>query len=297
MRFKWICLGLVAASPAAAEPPVVVADIAPVHSLVSQVMGDLATPVLLLEANADPHHLSLRPSQARVLAEADAIFWIGPTLTPWLAKPVESLAETARSVALTEMPETRLIRTAADHDAHEDDHSYDGINPHAWLDPVNAMVWLASIARTLSELDPENRSTYEANAEAGAEDIRRLAEGIETQIAALSDARFLVTHDAFSYFGARFGLDLSDTVLSADAAPPSAARLARLRDDADGIRCAFREPQQSAAALETVLEGTAIPIAVLDPLGQQITPGPELYLEVLGDMAESIVRCSPETKP
>lgn len=81
-----VALGLflsVGAPGAEAAPPQVVADIAPVAALAAAVLG--APVPALLGPGDDPHHFQLRPSQARALASADLVFWIGPGFTPWLA--------------------------------------------------------------------------------------------------------------------------------------------------------------------------------------------------------------------
>ena len=70
---------------ALAEVPKVVTDIAPVHSLVSMVMGDLGEPSLLVDGASDPHAFQLKPSQAAALQDARLIVWIGPDMTPcWI---------------------------------------------------------------------------------------------------------------------------------------------------------------------------------------------------------------------
>jgi len=94
------------AAPAVAEMPVVVADIAPVHGLVSMVMEGVGTPTLIVDQNASPHSQNLKPSAARALAEADAVIWIGPELTPWLGARIEALGSNAAAVALLEIPGT-----------------------------------------------------------------------------------------------------------------------------------------------------------------------------------------------
>jgi len=59
--------------PALADVPRVMTDIAPIHSLTAQVMGDLGTPDLLLPPGADPHDFALRPSDAAALGNADIV--------------------------------------------------------------------------------------------------------------------------------------------------------------------------------------------------------------------------------
>ena len=86
--------------PLMAEVPAVVTDIPPVHALVSQVMGDLGTPELLLAKGADEHDFQLKPSQAGAVAEAGLVVWIGPELTPWLDSALEARHEGAAALAL-----------------------------------------------------------------------------------------------------------------------------------------------------------------------------------------------------
>ncbi|MCX8509904.1 MAG: zinc ABC transporter substrate-binding protein, partial [Rhodobacteraceae bacterium] len=78
---------------ARAEVPVVVTDIPVLQSLVAGVMGDLGTPDLLVPAGAEPHSYQMRPSQGRVLRSADLVFWIGPEMTPWLGRALDSAPE------------------------------------------------------------------------------------------------------------------------------------------------------------------------------------------------------------
>ena len=80
------------AAPLRAEPPRVLTDIAPVHSLVASVMSGVATPDLLLPPGIAPHDYALRPSDAARIAESDLIFWVGPGLTPWLAEGLATVA-------------------------------------------------------------------------------------------------------------------------------------------------------------------------------------------------------------
>ncbi len=292
MRLTLASLFLIAAAPVAAEPLRVVTDIAPVHSLVSQVMGDLGSPFLLLEASLDPHHVTLRPSQAQALADAEAIFWIGPALTPWLEKPLDTLSGGALNIVLTEVPDTQLIvRGEADHQ-HQPDDNHGVLDPHAWLDPDNAELWLNTIAEVLAGLDPAHAETYKVNAARAREKLDLIDESLSAQLAGLAQTRFVVSHDAYGYFARHFGIDLSRAISDSDAAPASAARLAALRDEMRGVACAFREPQQSPAALDTLLEGSNIPQATLDPLGSSLLPGPDLYAELLRAMADNISSCA-----
>ena len=101
--------------PAWAEVPKVVTDIHPVHALVSQVMGDLGAPVLLLERGASEHDFQLRPSQAADLADADLVVWIGPELTPWLDRALDGIGGgSAPGCAPSRMPSRKIISVGID---------------------------------------------------------------------------------------------------------------------------------------------------------------------------------------
>ncbi|MDG1424723.1 MAG: zinc ABC transporter substrate-binding protein, partial [Paracoccaceae bacterium] len=67
-----------------AEAPQVAVDIAPVHSLVARVMEGVGTPDLIIPAGASPHEYNLRPSEAASLQNADVVFWVSASLTPWM---------------------------------------------------------------------------------------------------------------------------------------------------------------------------------------------------------------------
>jgi zinc transport system substrate-binding protein len=137
--FVWAATTMLAAPAAWAEAPKVVTDIAPVHSLVAQVMQGVGTPVMLIDPGASPHGYALRPSQARALSQADVVFWIGEALTPWMEQPLEALAADAHSVELLELEATLQLefREGAtfeghDHDEpHGEDHDAHGHEEHA----------------------------------------------------------------------------------------------------------------------------------------------------------------------
>lgn len=123
-------------SVASASPPSVVADIAPLHSLVAQVMKGVGSPQLIIPAEASPHEYNLRPSEASALQDADAVFWIGHDLTPWLEKSIETLASEATVIELLEQPETRLLafREGALFEAHDHDGEHGDKDDHGHHD-------------------------------------------------------------------------------------------------------------------------------------------------------------------
>lgn len=115
------------AAPVMADVPRVVTDLPPVHALAAQVMGDLGVPVLLLDRGANAHSFQLRPSQARSLEEADLLIWIGPEMTPWLARSADAVAGRAATLALLDLPQSHRQDFGA---AGAHDHGHDHASGH-----------------------------------------------------------------------------------------------------------------------------------------------------------------------
>ncbi|MFM2354593.1 MAG: zinc transporter, periplasmic zinc-binding protein ZnuA [Pseudomonadota bacterium] len=281
-------------TPALAEVPVVVTDIPPVHSLVAQVMGDLGAPVLLMDQGADAHDYQMRPSQAAALNDAALLVWIGPEMTPWLDRVVQG-GIAGRSVALLDAAGTHVRDFAGGggHDDHADaGHSHDGADPHAWLDPGNATLWLDVIAVELAAADPENAAAYAGNAAAGKAAVTAAEAQARARLAPVADRQLVVFHDAYGYFFDHFGLAAPLAVAEGDAADPGAARLAEIRGDLSDTTCIFPEAQHDPKLIETLAGDTgAIVGASLDPEGRDLPPGPALYGELILSLATTIGDC------
>ncbi len=130
--FTLSAISLSVASVAAfAEPPKVATDIAPIHSLVAQVMNAVGEPSLIVRQGASPHGYSMRPSEARALQNADLVVWVGPALTPWFEKPLSSLAEDAVRLELLDVPGTLQLeyRDLGDGD-HGGENVHDDLDDH-----------------------------------------------------------------------------------------------------------------------------------------------------------------------
>ncbi|SEO59318.1 zinc transport system substrate-binding protein [Salinihabitans flavidus] len=182
-----------------------------------------------------------------------------------------------------------------EHDGHGagHDHDHDGDDPHVWLDPVNAGVWLGVIAEELAALDPENAARYRSNAaDAGAE-IDALVSDVTQQLAPVEGRGFIVFHDAYHYFERRFGLQARAAVRDTDAVPPSPSRLDEIRNKLSEmeVRCAFTEPQFNAGVLGAVLEQANVQVTEIDPLGQRQTPGAGLYPALIRELAADMAGC------
>lgn len=304
------CWALATPAAALAEAPRVVTDLPAVHSLAAQVMDGIATPELLLERGASPHHYQLRPSQASALAKADLVLWISPELTPWMGRAVSAIAGSESQLQLSKVPGLHVqdfAEEGAVHDDHEHEHEHDdhnddgdhdhiheGQDPHLWLDPENARLWLDVIANRLSAIDPEHSVAYSANAATARQQLEALETDLNARLAPVADTSFAVFHDAYGYFTGHFGLHQAHPLALGDATTPSAARLAALRETirSEQLRCVFPEAQHDPRLMERVIEGTDAALGEpLDPSGSSLEPGPELYSNLLIGMAQNLTEC------
>lgn len=295
-----------AAVPVLAAPPQVVADTPAVGSLVAQVMGDLGRPDVLLAPGADAHHFQLRPSQAVALARADLVFWVGPEFTPWLERAIEGVGLRGTSVPLLRADGVVLRSYDGGHDhgdSHDhgndlgDDHGTDPLNdtdPHAWLDPQNAAVWVDAIAARLAGADPGNAATYAANAQAARDRLAALDADLARVLGPVRTAPLILFHDAYGYFADHFGLTVAGTIALGDAAKPGAGRIAAIRETLveTGAACVFPEVQHDPALVRVVIEGTGARMGgALDPTGSALPAGPDHYETLMRTLAQTILTC------
>lgn len=293
--------------------PDVVASIKPVHSLVASVMAGVGEPTLIVKGSASPHTYALKPSDAGALESADIVFWTGHGMELFLADALETLATGATVVELAESPGITLLPVREggafeahahegeahgeeehDHEEHDGhDHGHEEGDMHFWLDPQNARLMVTQIAATLAEADPENATAYQANAEAELVKLDALEAELAATLAPVTDKPFIVFHDAYQYFEARFGLNLAGSVTVTPDVMPGAARIDELKAKVAelGATCVFAEPNFEPTIIAAITEGSPARSGVLDPEGGALAEGPDLYPNLLRGLADSLVDC------
>jgi zinc transport system substrate-binding protein len=287
---------LLTAGPALADIRVA-ATIKPIHSLVAAVIGDTGAPALILEGPASPHVTGLRPSQARIIEDSDIVFAVGEGLEAFLHRLMESgngkkFVELADALGIERLDYREAAGDEDEHDG-EDDHEHGKIDPHIWLDPANGKAMANHIAKVLSAADPANAPIYGANAEAVSRDLDELESELAAKLAPVKQRPFLVFHDAYHSFEARFGLNGLGPIVLNPETPPGARRLMQIhrRIGESNAACVFSEPQFEIGYVTTVMEGTGARTESLDPLGVSIAPGPDAYRQILSELADRLAGC------
>jgi zinc transport system substrate-binding protein len=289
---------------AAESAPRVVVSIKPIHALVAGVMQGVGEPQLLVAGSGSPHGYSLRPSEARMLAAADLVVWVGPELEGFLSKPLTTLGPNARQLELMKVLKAQLLplrsggRWAAhDHDGHEesaDEHQAQGqkaMNPHLWLSPVIAQQIVALTAEVLGVMDPGHRKTYEQNSANLHQRLAALHQQISAKLAPVKDVPYVVFHDAYPYFEAAYGLNARGSISIDAERGPGARRMNEIRTAIKelGVRCVFSEPQFEPRLIAGMIAGTGARTGVLDPLGSALEAGTESYFQLLNQLADNLL--------
>ena len=315
-------------SPANADVKVVT-SIKPIHSLASYLMDGVGKPDLIVDGYASPHGFALKPSHAKMLQNADLIFWIGEDLENFLKKPLKSIAKKAEKIELMEIKglkklEFRERNIFEDHDDHKEDkhddhkehghkedkhddhkehghkedkhddhhgHAHGEHDPHIWLDPMNAKVILSEMADHLIENDQENASKYKANLKKAHKDLDKLTKEVKSELN--KDFKSIVFHDAYQYFEKRFDVNvLGAFTVNADVLP-GAEQLSEIREviEHEKVSCVFSEPQFNPDIIKAVAKDTNIKTGIIDPLGATLNPGKNLYFDLISNMSKSFKGC------
>ena len=309
----------------------VVASIKSIHSLASYLMDGIAKPDLIVDGYASPHGFAMKPSHAKMLQNADLIFWVGEDLESFLEKPLSSIAKKAEKIELMQIKGLNVLefrernifddhddhdhdghakkkkddhddhddhghKKKDDHDDHDDHDGHEGhahgeFDPHIWLDPINAKVMLNEMVEHLIENDPKNEAKYKNNLDKALKDIDKMTIDVMTELS--NSVSSIVFHDAYQYFEKRFNVNILGAFTVNTDVMPGAEQLAEIREiiEHDKVACVFSEPQFNPDIIKAVAKDMNIKTGVVDPLGATLNPGKDLYFDLIRNMSASFKGC------
>ncbi|MBV2120698.1 MAG: zinc ABC transporter substrate-binding protein [Candidatus Thiodiazotropha sp. (ex Ctena orbiculata)] len=280
----------------------VVVSIPPVHSLVSGLMSGVGQPYLLLKGNQSPHTMTLKPSDARAMSQADLMLWVGESLESPLSRVIENDLNPDRVIRLLDLPNMHLlpVRHDLNWSSHEHEHTEDHDSDHAhdqdhhiWLSPENARTIVRQISQVLIELDPSHVENYQANLQDLLQQIDQSEKAFQATISAVKDRPFIVFHDAYYYLEDYYGLNAVGSVSVSPERQSGAKHIHELRQKIRRLEavCVFSEPQFQPKLADTLIAGTEASAGILDPLGMGLTPGEEAYFQLMNGLAENLASC------
>lgn len=226
----------------------------------------------LMGPGVDPHLFQATHGDLQKLDEADIIFYNGLNLEGKMNEIFEKMSAEKPTYAVAEaVPQEKL---------KEDEDNPEQFDPHIWFDIPLWKVAVEQVKNGLIELDPANREIYAENAEAYLLELDELHQYALEQINVIPEqSRLLITaHDAFSYFGSAYGLEVMGLQgLSTDAEYG-------LRDVQDlieiiierDIKAVFIESSISDRSIQAVIEGAK-------SKGHQVEIGGELFSDAMGE--------------
>lgn len=298
-----VAMGLMSSAHAAQSPDVVV-SIKPLYSLVASLMKGAGTPHLLVKGNASPHTYSLKPSDAKALANAELVVWVGPGMEPFLAKPLETLGAKAQSIEALTLPGMKLLPNRdggvwdVDPDELEKKPGAPAVdegpnNVHVWLDVDNAAKISEAVANGLKAADPAHANLYDANLVQVEARLKALDGEMSQLLAPVKGKPFIVFHDAYQYLEERYGLKAVGSVTVVPDIMPGPKRLMELRTKINdlGATCIFAEPYTQDRIVKAVVDGTRARTGMLDPEGTGVDETPDLYFTLMENNAKALSSC------
>jgi zinc/manganese transport system substrate-binding protein len=271
----------------AADTIKVVATFSILGDLVKNVGGDRVEITTLVGPDGDAHVFSPTPSDARRIADARLVVFNGLRFDGWITRLIKSsgtraaVVEAAKGVeALAGKPEQGRA------------HSHAGLDPHAWQDIANTMIYVNNIRDGLAAADPAGKAAYEANAAAYVARLAALEAEVKAAIARFpADRRRIITsHDSFGYFARAYGLAfIAPQGVSTDA-EASAKDVARIIQQIrrEKIGAVFLENIADARLIERIARETGARIG--DRLYSDALSGPDGPAATYIDMMRHNIR-------
>lgn len=308
-----LLLGMTPGLSFAATLPRVVVSLKPIHSLTSAIMAGVAEPELLVKGAASPHGYVLRPSEARALNQANLVIWVGPGLEGFLEKPLTTLGREADQLELARALKDKLLPARSggsweSHTHHNEDDQHEPaehldhheteeeplahFDHHLWLSPNLAKEIVTLTTQQLVSIDPDHQDIYQRNSIALLDRLDQLDARLKQQLQPVRDVPYLVFHAAYQYFEVAYSLRPIGSVTIDPEHRPGVKRVKEIRETIrqSGAKCVFSEPQFESRLIKTLVEGTAVKTAVLDPLGADLPAGQESYFTLMENMGKNLYR-------
>jgi zinc/manganese transport system substrate-binding protein len=236
----------------------VVATTPDLAALAREIGGDLVVVKVLAKPSEDPHFVDAKPSHVVTLNRADALIeggadleigWLPPLLetarNDKIAPGTPGLIVASKGIRLLDVPAT-LDRSRGDVHAAG--------NPHFLIDPANAKIVAAEIARHFAQLAPASAATFKANLQAFNAAIDAKTSEWASILAPFRGAKVVTYHNDFIYFAQRYGLQVVGTLEPKPGIAPSPAHLARIIATMrnENARVILVQPYQDRKTAETV---------------------------------------------
>ena len=296
MGLVFLALALFQSGQALAEPLKVVASFSILGDLVQQVGGERISVHTLVGPDADAHVFQPTPADAKTIAQANVVIVNGIGFEGWITRLVKSSGY--RGAVIVASKGVKAIKSSEEeHEEHEKEghHHHGDLDPHAWQDLSNALLYVDNIAQALSAADPAGRDTFLANATRYKQEVSKLNDELKRTFKAIakSKRKVVTTHDAFGYFARAYGIAFLSPVGINTEAEASAADIARLIKQIrrEKIPAVFMENISDPRLIERIRQESSARVGgklFSDALSQADGPAPT-YLAMMRYNAKTLL--------
>ena len=150
-----------------------------------------------------------------------------------------------------------------------------------------------AVTARLVSLDSANAEYYKGNLVSFEKGLSAKDAEIRNALNKVNKVPYIVFHDGYSYFEQHYGLQNAGEITVSPERKPGAKKVAEIRHEIEEnkVQCVFSEPQFSPAIVKTLLEGSDVKTAPLDPLGSQVKMGTNAYFSFLDSLSGQFLNC------
>ena len=284
------------AAGAEAEPKVkVVASFSILGDMVKNVGGDRVEVTTLVGPNGDAHVYEPTPAAARAVGAANLVVVNGLGFEGWMDRLIQTSGYKGPVVLATRGFKPREM-TKEEEEAHDlGPRPQHKIDPHAWQDLGNGLIYVDNIARGLAPVDPAGAATYQANAAAYKAKLLDLDKWVKSEFAGIPKARrrLITSHDALGYLGSAYGITILSPMGVSTENEPSAGGIAKLIKQIrrEKITAVFIENVTDPRLMEQVAKESGVAMGgelYSDALSKPDGPAPN-YIEMFKNNVTKIV--------
>ena len=269
----------------AEEKPLVVASVTIIKDMAEMIAGDEFVVQSIMPVGSDPHLHDPTPRDAKLVVAADLILVNGLTLEGWLSELIENAGSDAEVVTVTNgvnAIESQTYKNSSD--------------PHAWMDASNGIKYVENILASFIKLKPEAREVFEFNFGVYKQQLEDLDKYIHEAINSIPEQqRILITsHDAFQYYGRRYGIRLEALLGTSTDAEAQVSDLRRVNNviSSSKVPALFVESTINPKMLEQIAKDNDIRIGghlYADSIGEEGS-GADSYYDMLKHNTDQIVQ-------
>ncbi|MFV9511580.1 metal ABC transporter substrate-binding protein [Tepidibacillus sp. LV47] len=230
--------------------------------------GDYVEVTNMIPPGTEPHDFEPTPKQIAKLQEADLFVYNGTGFDEWVKKVIENNNGKMEVVNTTEGISLLTLNEEESHNHTEGDFHKGGIDPHVWLNPMNAMIQAEKIKDGLIKVDPSHQEVYTKNYEKLKQSFIELDQTYQNELKKAKTREIFVSHAAFGYLADRYQLKQVAIAGLTPSDEPSPKELAEIVNEAKKMKIKYIlfEPLLESKYATTIMNEIGAKALTLNPI-------------------------------